>query len=281
MSLAAVLEDEPQHPGQDGLAHDEADIKPPSLLLAMADPGYALFEMAMLPTLVPLTQMAPSGDGHPVLVLPGFMGDDRSTAVLRRFLSQLGYQTHKWDLGRNFGPLSIGPEGELLSVRLMKIFRQSRRKVSVVGWSLGGIMARELAKAMPNQVRQVITLGSPFGGNPRATNVARLFERVTGQSVEDREDAMMIEGMKTPPPGIPTTSIFTKRDGVVAWQNCLEQPSPLTDNIEVRTSHIGLGLNGPTLFAVGDRLACSESDWTPFDRSGWRRFVYPSSGHGI
>jgi len=260
--------------------YEYQEVKAPPLCYALTEGGRALTELASLPLMSPLLLSAPMGDGHPVMVLPGFVAGDRSTIALRRFLQNRGYRPYAWELGQNFGPLTIGPEGELLSVRLMSIFRKTRRKVTLIGWSLGGIMARELAKALPNQVRQVITLGSPFNGNPRASNVARFYEMISGQPLESDDAQDLIQSMRTPPPGIPCTSIYTKTDGVVAWQNCVENPSPLTDNIEVYASHCGLGVNASVLYAVADRLALPETDWQPFDRSAtWRRLVYPHSGH--
>jgi pimeloyl-ACP methyl ester carboxylesterase len=156
-----------------------------------------------------------------------------------------------------------------------------KRKVSLVGWSLGGIMARELAKRYPKLVRQVITLGSPFAGNPRANYAWRIYQGVTGQEIDPEKMRDVFGDLAAPPPGIPATAIYSRTDGVVAWQTCVERPSRLTDNIEVYASHCGLGVNPSVHFAIADRLALPEREWQPFDRNAatWRRFVYPSSGH--
>jgi pimeloyl-ACP methyl ester carboxylesterase len=255
-------------------------IRAPSLALALTEGGRALAELVSLQGASPLLSFAPKGDGHPVMVLPGFLAGSGTTAPLRRFLTSKGYETFCWGLGRNLGPLAIGPEGELLAQRLESIHRKMKRKISLVGWSLGGIMARELAKRYPKLVRQVITMGSPFGGNIRANHVWRIYEGVTGQQIDPETMRKELGDLAAPPP-VPTTAIFSRGDGVVAWQSCVERKAKHTDNIEVYASHCGLGVNPSVHFAVADRLALPEREWQPFDRtaSTWRRFVYPSSGH--
>lgn len=257
------------------------ELRAPSIALALTEGGRALAELVSLQGASPLLSFAPKGDGHPVMVLPGFLAGGGTTGPLRRFLASKDYETFCWGLGRNLGPLAIGPEGELLAQRLESIYRKMKRKVSLVGWSLGGIMSRELAKRYPKYVRQVVTLGSPFAGNPRANYAWRLYQGVTGQEIDPETMREEFDNLAEPPPGIPTTAIYSKGDGVVAWQSCVEKPSPLTDNIEVYASHCGLGVNPSVFFALADRLALPEREWQPFDRSAatWRRFVYPSSGH--
>ena len=220
----------------------------------------------------------PRGDGHPVLVLPGFIATDLSTQPLRRFLTGVGYDAHEWRLGRNLGPRAIGREGEKLVARLRAIHEATGQKVSLVGWSLGGIMARIVARRAPEAVRQIITLGSPFAGSPRATNVWRAYELFTGQRIDDPHTQAQLNEGAAPPP-VPSTAIYSREDGVVAWQNCREQETPITDNIEVHGSHCGLGVNPTVLYAIADRLAQAEDEWHPFERTGLRAFVYPSAGH--
>jgi pimeloyl-ACP methyl ester carboxylesterase len=147
------------------------------------------------------------------------------------------------------------------------------RKISLVGWSLGGLYARQLAKMMPDRVRQVITLGSPFASGPKATNAWRVYEMASGRSAE-QEDARFGGSLAGAPP-VPTTAIFSRTDGICAWQGCREQSSPMTDSIEVESSHCGMGHHPAAVYAVADRLAQKEGQWAPFDRGGWRSFVYP------
>jgi pimeloyl-ACP methyl ester carboxylesterase len=262
------------------MKQNQADIAaPPSLFLALTELPRALLELGSVPLASPMLAMAPRGDGHPVLVLPGFVTTDRSTAVLRRFLTMLGYEAHAWKLGRNLGPKAIGAEGERLIARLDDIHETTGKRVSLVGWSLGGMMARQLSRRRPDLVRQVITLGSPIVGNPRSTNAWRSYKVLTGHDIDHPEAQEQIRESHLPPP-VPSTAIYSKEDGIVSWRNCVEPADAWTDNIQVRGSHCGLGVNPVVLMAIADRLAQRDGEWKPFDRAGpLRQLVYPSSGH--
>ena len=259
-------------------AASRTPVKPPSALLAFTELPRALAELGSLPLASPLLYSAPRGDGHPVLVLPGFVTTDISTGVLRRYLDRLGYDAHAWELGRNLGPRAIGVQGERLIERLDTVHALTGKTVSLIGWSLGGVMARQVARRRPDAVRQVITLGSPFAGDPRASNVWRTYEKLTGQKIGDKGTQEQLRESAIAPP-VPSTAIYSKGDGIVAWQNCVEPEAALTDNIEVFGSHCGLGVNPAVLYAIADRLAQPDGAWTPFERSGLRAIVYPSSGH--
>lgn len=255
-----------------------ATVAPPSKLLALSELPRALAELGALPWFGPLLMSAPRGDGHPVLVLPGFVTSDVSTTILRRYLEMLGYRPFAWELGRNLGPRAIGREGEKLVDRLDAIHAETGRAVSIIGWSLGGVMARQVARRRPDIVRQVISLGSPFTGDPRATNVLPAYEALTGQRISDDDTQAQLRESQTCPP-VPSTAIYTKADGIVAWRNCCEAKNVTTDNIEVYGSHCGLGVNASVLYAIADRLAQPEGEWAPFERKGLRALMYPSSGH--
>ncbi len=241
---------------------------PPSKTLQLLELR-AFSEFGASLALLPLLRRAPRGDGHPVLVLPGLIASDTSTRPLRGYLADRGYDVHGWGLGRNMG-LRPGLESKL-KARLRAIHRASGRKVSIVGWSLGGVFARELAGSVPDAVRTVITLGSPIRGNPRSTNAWRVYELASGQSVDD-------PGLRLPrdaAPPVPTTSIYSRTDGIVAWQCSVQSASDRTESIEVMGSHCGLGVNASVLYAVADRLSQPADHWQPFDRSGLRRGVFP------
>jgi len=228
----------------------------------------APWEIGAALLLRPCWRLAPSGDGHPVLVLPGLTPNDGSTAVMRRFLGSLGYAVSGWGQGLNLGPR----EGVLdkAQATLRKLAHEHRRKVSLIGWSLGGVYAREMAKIDPALVRSVITLGTPFTGHPRQTNAWRVYELASGHKLGSHD----LHGpLRTAPP-VPTTSIWSRTDGVVAWQCSVEPRHHEAENIEVEASHIGLGANPAVLYALADRLALPEGQWAPFHREGWRSLVY-------
>jgi len=243
-------------------------LKPPSsLLLAME--GRAMLEWASFALAWPLLKSAPRGDGHPVLVLPGLCAGDNTTVPLRRFLKHLGYDARPWGQGLNFGPRDHVIKGMVDQVRQME--EEHGRKVSLVGQSIGGAMAHALALRMPQRIRQVITLGSPLGGQPEGTNVAKIFELVSGFRADDERLHAMISGA----PQVPTTSFMSKTDGIVNWRMSLAQESPIAENIEVSATHMGMGANPAVLWAIADRLAQEEGQWKPFDRrSAWRYLLY-------
>jgi len=230
----------------------------------------ALLEGMTLRPAAPLLRSSPRGDGHPVLVLPGFTAGDTSTRPLRQHLRRLGYSAHGWRLGPNLGPGGGVREGMI--ERLDELATRHGRKVTLVGWSLGGIYARELAKGLPAKVRQVVTLGSPFGDAGNASNVRRLFDLVAGPQRRRAQQAGAASLRAAPP--VPSTAIYSRTDGVVHWRSCQEPEGARTENIEVPGSHCGLGVNPLVLYAVADRLAQPESGWQPFERSGWRRRLY-------
>lgn len=242
-------------------------IRAPSALL-LALEGRAPWEFAASVAATPWLRKQPRGDGHRVLVLPGLAANDLTTLPMRAFLKDRGYQALPWVQGLNLGPRAGVLDA--LRARVRALFELDGRKVSLLGWSLGGVYARELAKEMPELVRCVITLGSPFAGPPQATNAWWLFERVSGHP---QPDARMQAALRVPPP-VPTTSIYSRSDGIVAWQCSLNPPAPLAENIEVHASHIGLGLNPLAMVAIADRLAADPAHWQPFDASGVRRWFF-------
>jgi pimeloyl-ACP methyl ester carboxylesterase len=249
--------------------YDFNALRPPGILKLVLEARLG-WEYAATVAARPLLAMAPRGDGHPVLVLPGMLAGDLTTRPLRRYLKRQGYTPYAWEQGLNLGPR----EGviEAMLERLKTIYLKHERPVSLIGWSLGGLYARELAKAHPEIVRSVITMGTPFTGHPKATNAWRVYQYVTGHKL-DRED--LHEPLRAPPP-VPTTSIFSRTDGIVSWHCSLEHATEHSESIEVKASHLGMGMNPLTLYAIADRLAQPEHDWKPFDRSGVLACLYPN-----
>jgi pimeloyl-ACP methyl ester carboxylesterase len=238
-------------------------LRPPSLGLLLAE-ARGIFEFNASLLLSPLLMRAPKGDGHPVLTLPGFLASDLSMVPMRRYLKELGHDTHAWNIGRNLG--GVARTRAALRDRLAEIHSFTGRKVSVVGWSLGGVYARDLALQAPDMVRDVVTLGSPFANDIRATNATRLYEALSGEVVEDNAELRTAIAGDLP---VPATSIYSRTDGIVNWRTCLLRPSDIAENIEVHlASHVGLGVNPAALWAVADRLAQGEGEFRQFDRSG-------------
>jgi pimeloyl-ACP methyl ester carboxylesterase len=250
------------------MADASTEARPPSPWLLLLEGGRAPWEYAATMAAMPWLSRVPRGDGHPVMVFPGLGASELSTRPLRGFLGQLGYAVHDWGLGRN------RPRDGLLDAcreRVLDVARSHGRKVSLVGWSLGGVYARELAKQLEPQTRCVITLGSPFSGHARATNAARAYELYSGRPL--RHDPERAARLKMAP-AVPTTSIYSRSDGVVAWQCSLNEAAAHTENIEIHASHLGLGVNPLALYAVADRLRQDPAQWQRFDAQPVPRWLF-------
>src|SRR2546430_6755268 len=154
-------------------------LRPPGLSLLLAEVR-GIFEFNASLMLSPLLMGAPRGDGHPVLTLPGFLASDLSMAPMRRYLKELGYDAYAWNNGRNIG--GVLRMRAALRDRLAAVHTATGRKVSVIGWSLGGVYARDLALQAPDMVRSVVTLGSPFANDIEATNGTRQFAALSGEA---------------------------------------------------------------------------------------------------
>ena len=243
----------------------------PALPLYLSEPGRAMADFGLYLAARPLLPRLPQGDGHPVLVLPGLMADDASTRVLRATLRRLGYRVHGWRLGRNIGPTAACVSG--MRDRIADLSDRYGRPLSLVGWSLGGIFARDLARRTPDSVRQVITLGSPFRLTRHSqSRASRAFDRYSHLHVQNRSLPLEPAGQPLP---VPTTSIYSHFDGIVHWQTCLETPSARAENIAVIASHLGLGHHPAAIWAIADRLAQPEGTWTPFRPPVFLRPAFP------
>jgi pimeloyl-ACP methyl ester carboxylesterase len=217
----------------------------------------------------PLLAMAPKGDGHPVLVLPLMFGSDLNTLSLRSYLAGRGYAVSAWGQGVNLGPRA--GVFDACRARLAALFAEHRRPVSLVGWSLGGLYARALALAAPESVRQVICIGTPIGADPRPAEIWRTYERLTGDPMGLPPGLDDLHG----PLPVPATSIYSRSDGMVPWAQSLEPAGPCAENLEVESSHLGLGGHPLTLYAIADRLAQRPGQWAPFRREGMLGWLYP------
>lgn len=256
---------------------DDDELSAPTIGMLVLE-ARAPLEFAALLAASGWLKKLPRGDGHPVLVFPGLGSGDLSTLALRRFLKGRGYKPYAWEQGLNLGPRPGVIEA--CEHRLKWIADLHQRPVSVIGWSLGGVYAREIAKSHSALVRSVITLGSPFAGHPKATNALRLYKWVSGN--EPDYSPQFLANLKKAPKGIPTTSIYSPTDGIVSWQCSLNDLGPLTENIAVPTSHMGLAFHPLALSVVADRLAQPQGEWKRFEPQGVSRWlVNPAHGEAL
>jgi pimeloyl-ACP methyl ester carboxylesterase len=222
----------------------------------------------------PLLSMAPKGDGHAVLVLPMMFGSDLSTLPLRGFIAGRGYAPSAWDQGLNLGPRAGVFEACL--ERLQALRRTHGRRVSLIGWSLGGLFARALALQAPDDVRLVICLGTPIRSDPAPEKIWHLYEQFTGKRMGLPEH---LSGLDQPLP-VPASSIFSRSDGIVPWQASMQPHGPRSECIEVESSHLGLGVHPLALYAIADRLAQPEGQWRAFEPGGVLSWLYRNSARG-
>jgi len=213
--------------------------------------GRAGMEAGLLLAQLPLLRLqAKRGNGQVVLVLPGFMADDGSTIVLRHYLNAIGYRAKGWGLGVNRRKMLdfVGPLTELVR----QIVQQQQEKLRLVGWSRGGILARELARENPDLIDRVITIGSPVRGGIEVASIGRWVRQETGMSAAVL--AAMMKQRENTPITVPIRSIYSKSDGVVAWKACIDEVSPDVEHFEIRGSHIGMGTNVEVFKLLPDLL---------------------------
>lgn len=247
-----------------------SDIKPPKLSDTFLELTRTTIEFVALQALwKPLLDAAPKGDGSPVMVLPGLGGDDMTTKPLRKFLREIGYYTHGWRNGRNIGPNEKTIEH--LRDRLHELHKQHGKKITLIGHSLGGVFAREMAREYPDMVERVITLGSPFGAGAHPDSTVRGIRTIM-EVLHPKSALMDAEAMHdvllTPPP-VPTTSLYTRNDGIVNWKTCINPEADDTENVEIIASHCGLVMNPVSLLVIADRLVQDSDNWEPFDKANY------------
>ncbi|MFT4762168.1 MAG: putative alpha/beta hydrolase family esterase [Paraglaciecola sp.] len=236
-------------------------IKRPSLLLYASEVVRAMGERYDLRQFNEHFKPEKMGDGHPILVIPGFMAGGKSTKPLRHFLRQVGYHVYDWGLGRNLGHLKNLDE---LLEKMEKIHNKHNQKVTLIGWSLGGVFARHLVHQRPEWVRQIITLGSPFSNLKAPNNASWLYDLIHRDAPISTLDQEWLDTLPKPL-NVPSTAIYSKRDGIVPWEACMElEEGNLAQNIEINGSHIGLGVNPEVYKIIFDRLQYSEENWCPW-----------------
>lgn len=222
----------------------------PSLLAAPLREARALREPLRLWTSRRRLVALPRGDGGPVLVLPGMHVGDWTTGPLRRRLRRLGWDALGWRLG--FHRADVTRTLPRAMQRLESIAAATGRAVALVGWSLGGVVARELARLRPDLVRAVVTLGSPAVGGPKYVVVSYPFHR-RGWSLDVIE--RLVEEAERAPIRVPLTAVYSRRDGIVDWRACIDRRTPGARHVEVRSSHWGLGIDPDAIAAIAVALA--------------------------
>lgn len=246
--------------------------KPP--LFNMLLETRSLIEWGSIYCIYPFIPKRIKGEGKPVLLIPPYLGDDFSTALVRRYLTSLGFKTYKWEQGINMIKTHYIPR---LEEKLDDIYSAHGEKVSIVGWSGGGIFAKIMANRHPNQIEQIVTIGSPvWGVMDMKSPVGGILEFFRGKSLKER-NKRFIEELE-PIPNVPITCIYTKTDGVVPWKHCMEAESYRGDinNIEVYGSHSGLGANASVLMITADALSANIKGISIRDTiSKIERFLYP------
>jgi len=231
--------------------HDDLPTAaPPSRLSTMLEVRAPL-EWASLLLSAPTLKSAPRGDGRPVILIPGYRANEKSMRPLGRYLGYLGYKVYDWELGRNRGDVEtyirhVGAQSQRISGDL------GGARVTLIGWSLGGVVAREVARQYEPAVREVITMGTPVIGGPKYTVVASRFAEIENLDLDRFEE----EVHKRNSIGIkqPVTAIYSKSDGVVGWQACIDVYNEHARNVEVSGSHFGLGANSRVWRLIADTL---------------------------
>ncbi len=250
----------------------------PSFRGALMELRAPLEALTLIPTL-PFLKYSPKGEFQPVLVLPGFLATDNSTHVLRRYLNKQNFRAFPWELGRAPGLQDV--IYKKLEKRVIALHEEFGQKVSIVGWSLGGLYARTLAHKIPDHVRQVVTVASPFGASQMKTSekvqvsgpILRLYERLN----PDLDTDKLLQGVPVweMPPPVPSTSIYSESDGIASWHYCIDPVGVQTENLRVSGSHTGMTHNPVVLYAIAERLSQLENDWQPFESKTIHRVLFP------
>jgi pimeloyl-ACP methyl ester carboxylesterase len=209
----------------------------------------ALDVLALLRERTPLAGLPP-GEGRPVLVLPGFNATDRATSLLRRRLRALGYEAYGWGLGLNNG--QVNKFLPRLIPRVRELAAAHGQPVALIGWSLGGYIAREILREAPEAVARVITLGSPVVGGPKYTATARWYRQ---QGVDLDEVERRIAARETAPLQKPILALYSRHDGIVHWGACFDRRNPQVRHEEVRVSHLGMTLHPQVFRRIAQALA--------------------------
>ncbi|MCP4120943.1 MAG: alpha/beta hydrolase [Bacteroidetes bacterium] len=242
---------------------DTSTIKLPKIHRLFLEP----LGISELVNIIPAKQILdslPHGDGQPVMIIPGLTTGDWSTKIIRTFLKSKGFYVYGWGQGLNVKYTQ--DLEDRLKKRIDKIYDRHQRKVTLIGWSLGGLTIRVLAKSYPDKIRQLISLGGPFKSIEGKSYVTWWYELLAQERVKNF-NPIWKEAASTLPEH-PSTSIYSKTDGMVSWEYCMDwETSPTIENIEVRCNHLGFGMNPTVWQIVHDRIMQPDDEWQPFDVS--------------
>ncbi len=255
----------------------EAQQAKPHDLFFHTEGSRSIYEMAALPFALPALKKARRGDGHTVMVIPGFTADDHSTRSLRNYLVDLGYKVHGWSLGVN-----LGLREDLFALaqgRIEDLYQRHGESITLIGQSLGGIYARELAK-VSSHVRQVICLGSPVDSRRGDGSRLSVLYDVINPEVRDSDKHAIAEHIATEPP-VPCSMVYSREDGIVHWQTCMQHESEnsTSENIRVYGSHSGMGFNPAIYYLLANRLRQPKGSWRSFRAPLWLQGLYPGTLH--
>ena len=264
------------------------DLRPPRLRHSVAELGRVIAEFGSTAMLQPILNRLPEGDGHTIITIPGFMGADGSTSQLRRFLVKRGYNAIPWSKGRNAADKQPSSLDAFLEYResiedevaeqVRAEYERSGRKVTLIGWSLGGLYSVALAHRFPQWVRQVITLGTPFG-DPRGTSLYNIMGRVYNNEVEVDEGALERWVQHTYRGGelrVPILTLYSESDGIVGAgiARCEGDPRYVT-NIAVMASHVGFPFNPLVYGVIANHLVEPHERWDICGSSKLGPFIKP------
>ncbi|MEM9255092.1 MAG: alpha/beta hydrolase [Pseudomonadota bacterium] len=265
----------------------DTDLSPPALRHSFFEAGKFALEFSSTAVLAPLLRRLPKGDGHSIMILPGFMGADGSTATLRRMLRQRGYNAIPWGLGRNAANVRSRDLDDFLAHRsamedrigamVEQEYIRSGGKLTLIGWSLGGLYAVALAHRYPNCLRQVITLGTPYG-DPRGTALYSVMGNLYNREVDEEAlERWVNHTYRAGDLQVPVLALYSETDGIVGpgIARCEADPRYVT-NVAIPASHVGFPFN-PLVFAViANYLAPPEERWRVFNRGKLRCWMAPA-----
>jgi pimeloyl-ACP methyl ester carboxylesterase len=225
----------------------QQNIKKPSWILNLTEGFRATIDFMRCFFFLAFYKFHKKGNGEPIIVVPGLLGSDLSTVLLRWFLAKHGYTVYGWGLGRNLGQMD---KFKAFGGTLATIFEKHQQKITLIGWSLGGVIVRETAKQNPEKVRQLFTLGSPFAALDAPNHALWVYKLLNN---DEQIDPVWWAQIPVSAP-VSTTAIYSKQDGIVPWQACIEVEDAIHKNVQVSGSHVGFTVNSAVFQVIADNL---------------------------